>query len=214
MRCSLAAALLLASWGCAGLKPTASAPPAASTQPVSTPSPAREAAPPRPQHRRSRAARLQIRAHVVRAGRGAVRVARHHRLRLAEQIAHGREADAIAFSIGRACKKLTVVRVLTDGEASVRAESQDGLKRFRGCWRLPPSVVSQRKSWALADTAESSRPRAQLKAVGAIAAAHPTRSSISRTSRCTRPGSRLHDPAFVKVLPISCARACAGRTRV
>ena len=122
--------------------------------------------------------------------------------RLLEQIAHGREGEAIAYLDWARARKVTVVRVLT------MAKHLFQLSPGRWSEALPRllTLAAERGLFveivALADTADTSLDLAQqVKAIAAMAAAHPNAIvEIANEPWHPTQDPRLHDPAFVKAL--------------
>ena len=122
--------------------------------------------------------------------------------RLVEQVAHGREAEAIAFLDWARAQKLTVVRVLVMAKHLFELSPDDGVKALPRLLALAADRGLAVEVVALADTADIKLDLAQhVKAVGAIAAAH-SNAIVEIANEPWHPTQdpRLHDPAFVKGL--------------
>jgi hypothetical protein len=117
-------------------------------------------------------------------------------------VAHGREAEAIAFLDWARAQKLTVVRVLVMAKHLFELSPDEGVKALPRLLALAADRGLAVEVVALADTADIELDLAQhVKAVGAIAAAHPNAIvEIANEPWHPTQDPRLHDPAFVKGL--------------
>jgi hypothetical protein len=122
--------------------------------------------------------------------------------RLVEQIAHGGEAQAIAYLDWARTQKVTVVRVLTMAKHLFQLDPADGLKALPRLLTLAAERGLVVEVVALADTADMPLDLPQhLKAVATIAAAHPNAIvEIANEPWHSTQDPRLHDPAFAKAL--------------
>jgi hypothetical protein len=122
--------------------------------------------------------------------------------RLVEQVAHGREAEAIAYIDWARAQKLTVVRVLVMAKRLFELSPEDGLKALPRLLQLAADRSLVVEVVALADTADIEIDLAQhVKAAAATAAAHPNAVlEIANEPWHPTQDRRLHDPAFVKGL--------------
>jgi hypothetical protein len=122
--------------------------------------------------------------------------------RLLEQIAHGREKEAIAYLDWVRTQKLTVVRVLTMAKHLFQLNPGDGLKALPRLLALTSERGLIVEVVALADTADLQPDLSQhIKAVAAIAAAYPNAVvEIANEPWHPTQDPRLHDPAFVRAL--------------
>jgi hypothetical protein len=122
--------------------------------------------------------------------------------RLAEMIAHGREPEAVAYIDWAAEQRLTVVRVLLMANTLFRLKPEDGLRAAARLLELASARGLHVELVALADTREVRTDlERHVKAVGAIAAAHPNALvEIANEPWHSTQDRRLHDPAFVKTL--------------
>lgn len=94
--------------------------------------------------------------------------------RLAEQIAHGREAEAIAYLDWARAHDVTVVRVLAMARHLFRLSPENGLRALPRLLTLAAERGIAVEIVALADTADIEVDLdAQVTAAGRIAAAHP-----------------------------------------
>ena len=94
--------------------------------------------------------------------------------RLAEMVAAGREAEAVAYLDWAAANRVTVVRVLAMARHLFTLAPADGLRALPRLLTLAAERGIQVEVVALADTAESNVDLdAHVAAVGRIAAAHP-----------------------------------------
>ena len=122
--------------------------------------------------------------------------------RLLDQIAHGREGEAIAYLEWARARKVTIVRVLAMAKHLFQLSPADGLKVLPRLLTLAAERGLFVEIVTLADTADTSIDLAeQVKAIAAIAAAHPNAIvEIANEPWHPTQDPRLHDPAFVKVL--------------
>jgi hypothetical protein len=122
--------------------------------------------------------------------------------RLAEMIAHGREAEATAYLEWAAKEKLNVVRVFVMARHLFPLSPDDGLRALPRLLELAAARGLFVEIVALADTAEAAPDFEQhVKAVGAIAAAHKNALvEIANEPWHPTQDRRLHDPAYVKTL--------------
>ena len=122
--------------------------------------------------------------------------------RLLEQIAYGREPEAIAYLDWARAGKVTIVRVLAMAKHLFQLSPADGLKVLPRLLTLAAERGLFVEIVALADTADTSLDLTEhVKTVGAIAAAHPNAIvEIANEPWHPTQDPRLHDPAFVKVL--------------
>lgn len=122
--------------------------------------------------------------------------------RLVEQVAHGREAEAVAFLDWARAQKLTVIRVLAMATHLFELSPGDGLNALPRVLSLAADRGLFVEVVALADTAGLTVDLHQhVKAVAAIAAAHPNAVlEIANEPFHPTQDPRLHDPAFVKSL--------------
>ena len=122
--------------------------------------------------------------------------------RLLEQIAHGREGEAVAYLDWARARKVTIVRVLAMAKHLFQLGPSDGLKGLPRLLTLAAERGLFVEIVALADTADTPLDLAEhVKAIAAIAAAHPnTIVEIANEPWHPTQDPRLHDPAFVKVL--------------
>jgi hypothetical protein len=94
--------------------------------------------------------------------------------RLVEQVAHGREAEAIAYLDWARAHDVTVVRVLTMARHLFQLSPEDGLRALPRVLALAAERGLAVEVVALADTADIEVDlQAHVTAVGEIAAAHP-----------------------------------------
>ena len=200
MRFAVITALLLVSWSCASPEspPATSAPAAASTSQPAASDAARREAPPAP----LAASRPQVRGTSFVRGEAPFEWRGITAFRLAEQIAHGRESDAIAFLDWARGQKLTVVRVLLMAKHLFELSPTDGVKALPRLLELAAARDLAVEAVALADTNDIKIDIAQhVKAVATIAAAHPNAVvEIANEPWHPTQDPRLHDPAFVKGL--------------
>jgi hypothetical protein len=122
--------------------------------------------------------------------------------RLLEQIAHGQEGEAIAYLDWARAQKLTVVRVLTMAKELFQLNPGDGQRVLPRLLALASERGLAVEVVALADTANLPVDLSQhVKAVGAIAAAHPN-AVVEVANEPWHPTQdpRLHDAAFVRAL--------------
>ncbi len=122
--------------------------------------------------------------------------------RLVEQVARGREADAIAFLDWARAQKLTVVRVLVMAKHLFELSPDDGVKALPRLLALAAERELVAEVVALADTADIPLDLEQhVKAVAAIVAAHPN-AVLEIANEPVHPTQdrRLHDPVFVASL--------------
>jgi hypothetical protein len=191
--------MLLASWSCAGAE---SPPAAASSPPAATPQPAGEAPTPAGAAAMPAGPRLQIRGTSFLRGESSFEWRGITAFRLLEQIAHGKEGEAIAYLDWARARKVTVVRALTMAKHLFQLSATDGLSALPRLLTL----AAERKLFveivALADTADTPLDLAQhVKAIAAIAAAHPNAVvEIANEPWHPTQDPRLHDPAFVRTL--------------
>jgi hypothetical protein len=180
--------MLLASWSCAGPE----SPPAATPQPAGEAAAAALPAGPR----------LQIRGTSFLRGESSFEWRGITAFRLLEQIAHGREGEAIAYLDWVRARKVTVVRVLTTAKHLFQLSPADGLSALPKLLALAADRGLVVEIVALADTADTPLDLAQhVKAIAAIAAAHPNAVvEIANEPWHPTQDPRLHDPAFVKAL--------------
>jgi hypothetical protein len=191
--------MLLASWSCAG----AESPPAAtSSPPAATPQPAGEAPTPPGAAAMPAGPRLQIRGTSFLRGESWFEWRGITAFRLLEQIAHGKEGEAIAYLDWARARKVTVVRVLTMAKHLFQLSPADGLSALPKLLTRAAERGLFVEVVALADTADMSFDLAQhVKATAAIAAAHPNAVlEIANEPWHPTQDPRLHDPAFVKAL--------------
>jgi hypothetical protein len=122
--------------------------------------------------------------------------------RLLEQIAHGREGEAIAYLDWARAQKLTVVRVLTMAKHLFQLSPGEGLRALPRLLALASERGLIVEVVALADTADLPLDLSQhVKAVGTIAVAHPNAVvEIANEPWHPTQDPRLHDPAFVRAL--------------
>jgi hypothetical protein len=122
--------------------------------------------------------------------------------RLVEQVAHGREAEAIAYLDWARAQKVTVVRVFVMAKHLFELTPADGLKALPRLLALAAERDLVVEVVALADTAGTPLDLARhVQAVAAIAAAHPGAVvEIANEPWHATQDPRLHDPAFVKSL--------------
>ena len=122
--------------------------------------------------------------------------------RLLEQIAQGREGEAIAYLDWARARKVTVVRVLAMAKHLFQLSPADGLKVLPRLLALAAERGLFVEIVALADTADTSLDLAEhVKAIAAIAATHPNAIvEIANEPWHPTQDPRLHDPAFVKGL--------------
>jgi len=122
--------------------------------------------------------------------------------RLLDQIAHGREGEAIAYLEWARARKVTIVRVLAMAKHLFQLSPADGLKVLPRLLTLAAERGLFVEIVTLADTADTSIDLAkQVAAIAAIAAAHPNAIvEIANEPWHPTQDPRLHDPAFVKVL--------------
>lgn len=122
--------------------------------------------------------------------------------RLAEQVAQGREAEAIAYIDWARAQRVTVLRVLTMAKHLFQLSPADGVKALPRLLALAAERELAIEIVALADTDNTPLDLAQhVKAVAAIAAAHPNAVvEIANEPWHPTQDPRLHDPAFVKAL--------------
>jgi hypothetical protein len=122
--------------------------------------------------------------------------------RLLEFIAHGRERDAIAFLDWASSQKLTVVRVFVMAHHLFQLKPQEGIASLPRLLELAAARRLYVEVVALADTAEIALDLdQQVKAVGAIAAAHANALvEIANEPWHPTQDKRLHDPVLVKRL--------------
>jgi hypothetical protein len=122
--------------------------------------------------------------------------------RLVEQIAHGSEAQAIAYLDWARAQKVTVVRVLTMAKHLFQLDPAEGLRALPKLLTLAVERGLFVEVVALADTAGTPLDLAHhVKAVAAIAAAHPNAVvEIANEPWHATQDPRLHDPAFVRSL--------------
>jgi hypothetical protein len=122
--------------------------------------------------------------------------------RLAELIAHGREADAVAYLDWARSQKLTVVRVLLMAKHLFPLSQAEGIKVLPRLLQLAGDRQIYVEAVALADTAEMPLDfQAAVKAVGAVAASHPN-AIVEIANEPWHPTQApfLHDPANVAAL--------------
>jgi len=121
---------------------------------------------------------------------------------LLEQIAHGREGEAIAYLDWASARKITIVRVLAMAKHLFQLSPADGLKVLPRLLTLAAERGLFVEIVALADTADTSLDLAhQVTAIAVMAAAHPNAIvEIANEPWHPTQDPRLHDPAFVKVL--------------
>jgi hypothetical protein len=122
--------------------------------------------------------------------------------RLAEQVAHGREPEAIALLDWARAQKLTVVRVLVMAKHLFELSPDDGVKALPRLLALAAERELVVEVVALADTADIPLDLEQhVKAVAAIVVAHPN-AVLEIANEPVHPTQdrRLHDPAFVASL--------------
>jgi hypothetical protein len=122
--------------------------------------------------------------------------------RLLEQIAHGGEAEAIAYLDWAGARKVTIIRVLTMAKHLFQLSPVDGLSALPKLLALAAERGLFVEIVALADTADTPLDLAQhVKAIATIAAAHPNALvEIANEPWHPTQDPRLHDPAFVKAL--------------
>ena len=122
--------------------------------------------------------------------------------RLAEQIAHSHEQDAIAYLDWCATNQMSVVRVLMMAHHLFQLQPGDGIKVLPRLLDLAAARGLHVEIVALADTAAIKVDVEQhVKAIGAIAAKHPN-ALVEMANEPAHPTQdrRLHDPAFVRRL--------------
>jgi hypothetical protein len=122
--------------------------------------------------------------------------------RLAEMVAHGREAEAASFLDWARAQKLTVVRVFVMARHLFALEPADGLKALPRLLELARDRGLHVELVALIDTADIKTDLdAHVKAVGAIAAKY-TNALVEIANEPGHPTQdrRLHEPAFVQRL--------------
>jgi hypothetical protein len=122
--------------------------------------------------------------------------------RLVEQIAHGREPEAIAYLDWARSQKLTVIRVLMMARQLFQLNPGNGLEALPRLLTLAADRGLFVEIVALADTAGPPLDLAQhVKAVATIAAAHSD-SVVEIANEPWHPTQdpRLHDPAFARAL--------------
>jgi hypothetical protein len=122
--------------------------------------------------------------------------------RLVEQIAHGSEAQAMAYLDWAHAQKVTLVRVLTMAKHLFELDPVAGLKALPRLLTLAADRGLVVEVVALADTADIPLDLAEhVKAVAAIAAAHPNAVvEIANEPWHPTQDPRLHDAAFVRSL--------------
>ncbi|HEU4926061.1 MAG TPA: hypothetical protein VFT24_03375 [Vicinamibacterales bacterium] len=195
MRSSLAAALLLLAWSCSEPPPhpasSQPAPPLPAPAPVASEAATLTAAP-----------RLQIRGTSFVQGESSFEWRGITAFRLLEQIARGREGEAIAYLDWAGAQKVTVVRVLTMAKHLFELNPGDGLRALPRLLALASERRLIVEVVALADTAALQPDLSQhVKAVATIAAAHPNAVvEIANEPWHPTQDPRLHDPAFVRAL--------------
>ena len=122
--------------------------------------------------------------------------------RLAEFVAHGREADADAYLAWAASKKLTLVRVLVMADGLFKLSPADGQRALPRLLELARKHGLHVEVVALADTAAIAvDAAAHVKAVGAICASYPN-ALLEIANEPVHPtqAKALHDAAHVKSL--------------
>jgi hypothetical protein len=202
VRSFLTAALLLASLSCAAPESPPASPGRASvttsTQPAASAPVTREAPaalPPGP-------LRLQVRGASFVRGAAPFEWRGITAFRLVEQVAHGREPEALAYLDWARGQRLTVVRVLVMAKHLFELSPDDGVKALPRVLTLAGERGLVVEVVALADTADIKIDLEQhVKAVAAIAAVHPN-AVLEIANEPVHPTQdrRLHDPAFVKAL--------------
>ena len=122
--------------------------------------------------------------------------------RLAEQIAHGREAEAVAFLDWARGRQLNVVRVFAMAHHLFALTPADGVRALPRLLELAAARGLHVEIVALTDTAAIAVDHAQhVAAVGAVAAAHRNALvEIANEPWHPTQDRRLHDPAYVKKL--------------
>jgi hypothetical protein len=122
--------------------------------------------------------------------------------RLVEMIARGRESEAVAYLDWAAKHKVTVLRVFLMANNLFQLKPADGLRAAPRLLELAAARGLHVELVALVDTRELEADLdGHVKAVGAIAAAHPNAVvEIANEPWHSTQDKRLHDPAFVKTL--------------
>ena len=122
--------------------------------------------------------------------------------RLLEQIAHGREGEAVAYLDWARGRKVRIVRVLATAKHLFQLAPADGLKVLPRLLTLAAERGLFVEIVALADTADTPLDLPEhVKAIAAIATAHPNAIvEIANEPWHPTQDPRLHDPAFVKML--------------
>ena len=191
----LVLAVLAAACSDRAAEPAPAALPAAQAAPAPAPAPAPVATP-------DATARLRVEGTGWRKGAAVFEWRGITAFRLLEQIAHGREAEAVAYLDWARAQQLTVVRVLVMAAHLFELAPADGIKALPRLLTLAAERNLAVEIVALADTADIPVDPAQhVKAVGAIAAAHPNAVvEIANEPWHQTQDARLHDPAFVRSL--------------
>jgi hypothetical protein len=124
--------------------------------------------------------------------------------RLAEMIAHGREAESIAFLDWAQSRRLTVVRVLLMAHHLFQLKPEEGLQALPRLLELAAKRGLYVEIVALADTSVVKVDyETHLKAVGTIAAGHGNAVvEIANEPWHPTQDKQLHDPAFTKRLAL------------
>ena len=122
--------------------------------------------------------------------------------RLLELVAHGREADADAYLVWAASKKLTVVRVLGMADGMFKLSPADGQHALPRLLDLAQKRGLQVEIVALADTAaiKVDFPR-HVKAIGEVCARYPN-ALVEIANEPVHPtqATALHDAGYLKSL--------------
>ncbi len=190
MRSVLTIVVLLLCWSCAAPEsPLATSSQSAAAQPLPQKTPAAPAPVPRVQVRGT----SFVRAGLPFEWRGITA------FRLAEQVAHGREAEAVAYLDWARAQRVTVVRVLLMAKQLFALTPADGVAALPRLLALAAERGLVVEVVALADTADIPVDIEQhVKAVSAIAAKHPN-AVLELANEPVHPTQdrRLHNPAFL-----------------